>query len=146
MGEGVDHVEEGDAFTYTEERGHVFTDAVDEILYDAVAHLEDFKVGIYNLLTPFDEVEGLAFDDILSPENVDEYVWKVAILEISRRDLEIVLSRSVVLETDIQVVDFCSAGFSKLDRLLDQCTTAELGCKFKDIIVCLFVRCPCNIE
>jgi len=64
-------------------------------------------------LTPFDEVEGLTFDDVLFAEDVDEYVWKIAVLEIRRRDLEIILPRSVVLETDIQVVCFCSIGFSK---------------------------------
>lgn len=71
-------------------------------------------MGVYNFLAPFDQVECLAFDDVLSPKYVDEYIGKVAVLQIGSRDLEVVLPRGVVLQIDVQVMGFCSVEFSKV--------------------------------
>ena len=55
-------------------------------------------MGIGDLLVPFHQIEGLAFDVVLTPELIDENVRKIAIFEVSGGYLDVVLSSGIIFE------------------------------------------------
>lgn len=97
MGKGREHVEQGDGLADFEEVRDGEADGGDEVLDGLVAHVEDFVVGVDDLLVELDQVEGLAFDAVLLAVDVDEDVWEGGGY-LGGGDADVVLACGVVLE------------------------------------------------
>ena len=84
-------------------------DGIDEFLNRLVGHADDLVVSMLDILINLHQRECLAFDVALLAADVDEDLRDGLLFELRGWNTEVVLSRRVEFEININVVLFCNS-------------------------------------